>query len=70
MNKEFDGIYYRPLYSYKGVMEAIDIRKDFLRNLIRLGKLERVRDGGKVWITGTSLKKYVDGIAITNDYNA
>ena len=70
MQTQFDGIYYRPLYSYKGVMEAIDIRKDKLLRLVSLGKLERVRDDGKVWITGSSLKRFVDGLAVTNNYNA
>jgi len=68
MQTQFDGIFYRPLYSYKGVMEAIDIRKDKLNQLISLGKIERVRDGGKAWITGASLKKYVDTLPVTNNY--
>jgi hypothetical protein len=54
---------YKPLYTLSEVYSEFGFQKDFCRKLILAGKLEKRKFGAKkVWITGESLKRFVEGL--------
>tara|TARA_Y100001980_G_C14471478_1_gene251557 strand:+ start:724 stop:912 length:189 start_codon:yes stop_codon:yes gene_type:complete len=54
---------YKPIYTLSEVYSLFGFKKDFCRKLILQGKLEKRKYGSKkVWITGESLKRFVEGL--------